>query len=181
ADVTANSVGSPTGEALYSEGLKSMEESLKGQDDNGLLHFRAAQFYDMLRGRMGSKDLREKYMALTRAEMEKAVAALKPQERFYADARIRLVDYLAGEGKSEQAEKLCREAIDQKTPQEIYLRRRLAMLIASKPERRDEAIALLATPTAPTPEQKAGVRGANLQGVEILASAELANMRLDKA
>ena len=119
-------------------------------------HFRAAQFYDMLRGRMGSKDLREKYMALTRAEMEKAVAALKPQERYYADARIRLVDYLAGEGKGEQAEKLCREAIDQKTAQEIYLRRRLAMLTGAPASSSAAAMARVEPPAPNTGRDTAG-------------------------
>src|SRR5439155_21516343 len=115
ADANANSVGAPSGEALYAEAIKSMESSLSGQDDNGDLQFRAAQFFDLLRRRLPNKELKEKFAGRLRAHLERAVAVLKPQDRFYADARIRMVDLLAAEGKTAQAEKICHEAIEQKT------------------------------------------------------------------
>src|SRR5262249_36044572 len=141
----------------------------------------AALFFDGLGSRLGTKDLKEKFVARGKSEMERAVATLKPEDRFYGNGRLSMVEILVRQNKIDDAEKLLQQAIDQKGPQEIFLKRRLARLMTSRPAQRDDAITLLAGIGAPTTEQKSGVRGANLKVLEMIASADLADLRLDKA
>src|SRR5262245_21969265 len=51
ADAKMNTVGAPTGEALYAEPLATIDAALKAQDENGDLHFRAAQVIGEIGGK----------------------------------------------------------------------------------------------------------------------------------
>jgi len=179
-DMNANAVGAPTGEGLYADAIKQMDDALKGQEANGDLHFRASQFYRDTFRRMPTKELRQKYLDLRRAELETAAKTCKPTDQYYAESRVQLSELLAAEGKIPEAEKICREAVEQRTPQEMFVRRKLALLIASRNDRRDEAIALLAAPLQLTPAQKSGLRGARFKDFELIIATDLANLRLDK-
>ena len=71
-----------------------------------------------------------------RQELEHAVKASKPTDRFYADSCLSMAELLTGEGKLTEAIQLCREGIDQHPSQELFIKRKLALLLASRPELR---------------------------------------------
>src|SRR5439155_23255504 len=65
-------------------------------------------------------------------------------------------------------------------PDDLDVRQALAETIAVHPERRDEAMELLATPVVPSAEQQAGPPGLRRRDDEDEVAIVLASMRIDK-
>jgi len=180
ADGKINTFGAPTGEALYADSVKTMEEALKGQDENGDLHFRAAQIYFVIGHKLGDKDARDRFQKKYQGEIERAVAVEKPSDRFYAEASVKLAENYALDNKLDEAEKVCRKAMELNPSKDLLVRIRLATMIGGRAERRDDAIKLLAEIPAPTEEMRSGLKGLRLSDAELTAKANLANLQLDK-